>query len=123
MLGRRRRQLGVLQKHATVLCPFVLQLQIVRMAQDVRYGAQQGMTVDSRTRPSSPRVRVARDTLLTSNGLTNKLKQVATELTHQYRVTYARPQTLIPPEQVTVTAAKPGLTVRGTVMKIFRERP
>jgi DNA-binding transcriptional ArsR family regulator len=36
------------------------------MAQDVRYGAQQGMTVDSRTRPSSPRVRVARDTLLTS---------------------------------------------------------
>jgi hypothetical protein len=50
------------------------------------------------------------------------MKQVATELTHQYRVTYARPQTLIPPEQVTITAAKPGLTVRGTQMKTVRER-
>jgi hypothetical protein len=38
-------------------------------------------------------------------------------------VTYARPQSLLPPERVTVTAAKPGLTVRGTPMKAERERP
>ena len=62
------------------------------------------------------------DTILTGTGLTNRLKQVATELTHQYRVTYARPTTLIPPEQVTIAAAKSGLTVRGTDMKTQRER-
>jgi len=62
------------------------------------------------------------DTILTGTGLTNRLKQVATELTHQYRVTYARPTTLIPPEQVTIAAARSGLTVRGTEMKTQRER-
>jgi hypothetical protein len=62
------------------------------------------------------------DTLLTGTALTSRMKQVATELTHQYRVTYARPQTLIPPEQVTITSAKPGLTVRGTALKTARER-
>ena len=31
---------------------------------------------------------------------TRKLKQLADELTHQYQVTYARPQSLIPPERV-----------------------
>jgi len=50
------------------------------------------------------------------------MKQIANELTHQYRVTYARPDTLIPPEQVTIAAAKPGLTVRGVPMKVQRER-
>ena len=50
------------------------------------------------------------------------MKQIANELTHQYRVTYARPDTLIPPEQVTIAAAKPGLTVRGAPMKVQRER-
>jgi hypothetical protein len=63
------------------------------------------------------------DTVFTGTALTSRLKQVAEELTHQYRVTYARPDTLIPPSQITITAAKPGLTVRGTLMKTFRERP
>jgi hypothetical protein len=52
-----------------------------------------------------------------------KLTQLANELTHQYRVTYARPQSLIPPERVTVAAAKPGLTARGTVVKDKQGRP
>jgi hypothetical protein len=64
-----------------------------------------------------------RDNILTGTALTGRLKQVAAELTNQYRVTYARPQSLLPPERVTVTAAKPGLTVRGTPMKAERERP
>ena len=54
------------------------------------------------------------DNILTGMALTGRLKQLAAELTGQFRVTYARPQTLIPPETVTVSAAKPGLTVRGT---------
>jgi hypothetical protein len=53
------------------------------------------------------------DTVLTGTGLTPRMKQLAEELTHQYKITYARPQTLIPPERVTVAAARPGLTVRG----------
>jgi hypothetical protein len=53
------------------------------------------------------------DTLLTGNALTARMKQVAAELTHQFRVTYARPQTLIPPDQVTIASGKEGLTVRG----------
>jgi hypothetical protein len=63
------------------------------------------------------------DNILTGNALTARLKQIAAELTHQYRVTYARPQSLIPPEQITVASAKPGLTVRGTPMKAERTRP
>jgi hypothetical protein len=62
------------------------------------------------------------DTLLTGNALTERLRQVAAELTHQFNVTYARPQTLIPPDQVTVTSAKEGLTVRGTPSKAQREQ-
>jgi hypothetical protein len=45
------------------------------------------------------------------------LKQIANELTHQYRVTFARPQSLIPPQRTTVSATKPGLTARGTLVK------
>ena len=58
-----------------------------------------------------------RDQLLTGMALSAKLKQLADELMHEYRVTYARPQSLIPPEHVTVAAKKPGLTARGTLIK------
>jgi hypothetical protein len=62
------------------------------------------------------------DTVLASSALPGRMKQVAAELTHQFRVTYARPQTLIPPEKITVASAKQGLTVRGTPMKQSREQ-
>jgi hypothetical protein len=58
-----------------------------------------------------------REQLLTSMALGGKLKQLADQLTHQYIVTYARPQSLIPPDKITVAAAKPGLTARGTPVK------
>jgi hypothetical protein len=61
--------------------------------------------------------------LLTSMALTPKLKELATQLTHQYKVTYARPESLIPPEKTTVAAAKPGLTARGTPVKEDQVRP
>ena len=64
-----------------------------------------------------------REDLLTGMALTATLTHLADELTHQYRVTYARPQTLIPPEHVTVAAAKPGLTARGTLIKDQQGRP
>ena len=64
-----------------------------------------------------------REELLTSMALDGKLKLLADELTHQYKVTYARPQSLIPPERVTVAAAKPGMTARGTLIKEAQGRP
>lgn len=67
------------------------------------------MTLDIGTRETGGRY----DSVLAASGLTMRLRQLADELTHQYKITYARPTTLIPPEKVTVSAAKPGLTVRG----------
>jgi hypothetical protein len=64
-----------------------------------------------------------REELLTSMALDGKLKLLADELTHQYTVTYARPQSLIPPERVTVAAARPGMTARGTLIKEAQGRP
>ena len=64
----------------------------------------------------------AREALLASSALPDTLKRLAADLKHQYRVTYARPQSLIPPEQVTVSATRPGLTARGTLIKETREQ-
>ncbi len=58
-----------------------------------------------------------RDQLLTSMALDTRLTQLANQLTHQYRVVYSRPQSLIPPEKITVTAANAQLTARGTPVK------
>lgn len=57
------------------------------------------------------------DNVLAASALPDRLKQVADELTHQYLVTYARPQMLIPPEKITITAKRTELVVRGTPVK------
>jgi len=62
------------------------------------------------------------DNLLASSALPGAMKRVAAELSHQYLVTYARPQSLIPPEHVTVSAARSGMTARGVLMKAQQER-
>ena len=59
----------------------------------------------------------SREQLLTPMALQAKLHQLATLLTHQYLVTYAHPDSLIPPERVTVAAKQPGMTARGTLVK------
>jgi len=51
--------------------------------------------------------------ILAATALSAKLTQLADQLTHQYLVTYARPNSLIPPEHVTVSAAKAGMTARA----------
>jgi hypothetical protein len=62
------------------------------------------------------------DDVLAASALPRKLQQVANELTHQYRVTYARPDSLIPPEHITVSTPKPGLTARGIAVISDREQ-
>jgi hypothetical protein len=59
------------------------------------------------------------DNLLTSNGLPARLKKLAAELTHQFKVIYSRPDSLIPPEQVTIGPARPNtITVRGLPARV-----
>jgi VWFA-related protein len=51
--------------------------------------------------------------LLSAHGLDGAMDKLAKELKSQYKVVYSRPESLIPPDKVTVSAGKPGLTVRG----------
>jgi hypothetical protein len=53
------------------------------------------------------------DNIFVSSGLETKMKQVAAELIGQYRVTYARTQSLIPPGRVKVETTRPKATARG----------
>lgn len=87
-----------------------------------------GLSPESRERAivldEGPRVTGGtHEQLLTSMALTPKLKQLADQLTHQYKVTYGRPDSLIPPERTTVSAVKAGLVARGTPVKEDQGRP
>jgi hypothetical protein len=93
-------------------------LNVITVGNPRNNNYDRSVVIDMGTRDTGGR----NDVLMTGSALTNRMRQLANELTHQYRVTYARPDTLIPPEQVTITAAKPGLTVRGIQMKTMRER-
>jgi hypothetical protein len=51
--------------------------------------------------------------MLVANGLSPALAKLATELKSQYKVVYARPDSLIPPDTIEITSPREGLTVRG----------
>jgi VWFA-related protein len=55
---------------------------------------------------------------LSGMALPSQLKVLATQLRSQYRVVYARPESIIPPEKIEVSAKKAGLTARGTPVKV-----
>jgi hypothetical protein len=55
--------------------------------------------------------------VLTSMAFGDALAEIARVLTHQFRVVYARPQTLIPPDTVEVAAAQPGYLAYGTAAR------
>ena len=54
-----------------------------------------------------------RTDILTSQAFEGKLQELAAILKSQHRLVYARPQTLIPPEKIEVSAAKPGIVATG----------
>lgn len=83
---------------------------VVVVGRQVNNGQDRGIVLDQGTKGSGGRY----ETLLTSSALTARMRQVADDLTHHFKVTYARPRTLIPPEEITVSAVKAGITVRGT---------
>ncbi len=58
-----------------------------------------------------------RENVLDQMGIANALNGLATDLLNQYRITYARPDSLIPPDSYTVGVRREGLTVRGTPVR------
>jgi hypothetical protein len=60
--------------------------------------------------------------VLTSLSFGTALSQIAGALKHQHRLVYARPQQLIPPERIVVSAAKGGLFVTGAPARGQKER-
>jgi VWFA-related protein len=60
------------------------------------------------------------DLALSSLSLVPLMTSLGTELRSQYRLVYARPESLIPPQNVQVSVKKPGLTARGTPVKVRR---
>ncbi len=61
-----------------------------------------------------------RSDLITSMGLEDELKAVASELSSQYLVVYVRPARLIPPEEIEVSVTRANLVARGTPVKLAR---
>jgi len=50
----------------------------------------------------------------TANALDTVLERLGHELSSQYRVTFGRPDSLIPPEELVISPSRKGLTLRGT---------
>jgi hypothetical protein len=55
--------------------------------------------------------------VLSINGLSAKLQQLSDEISNQYRVTFARPQRLIPPKSTEISARQPNVHARGMLKK------
>ena len=60
--------------------------------------------------------------VLTSISYGTALSQIAAALKHQYRAVYARPQQLIPPEHIEVSAARDGVTISAAPARGQKER-
>jgi VWFA-related protein len=60
--------------------------------------------------------------VLTPAALELKAQQLGTEISNQYRVTYARPQRLIPPKKVEVSVRRPGLRTRSRPLQTEKDR-
>lgn len=52
--------------------------------------------------------------MVAASGLDHALEKLARTIRSQYKVVYARPQSLIAPDSIEVTSTRDGLTVRGT---------
>jgi VWFA-related protein len=56
-----------------------------------------------------------RVSLLSPTAVQQALERLARELSSQYKVVYGRPESLIPPEKIEVSARRPGVTMRGAL--------
>ena len=60
--------------------------------------------------------------VLTASGLEGKARQLGSEISNQYRITYARPPRLIPPKKTEVSVRQPNLRVRSRVLTTEKAR-
>lgn len=93
-------------------------LHVVTIGRPTNNNQDRSIVLDVGTKETGGRY----ETVMTPNALTNRMKQLAQDLTHQFKVTYSRPETLLPPEKITVTAAKSGLTIRSSPLRETREQ-
>ena len=56
--------------------------------------------------------------LLTSLAINDAMQNIVSELLNQYLVVYSRPDTLVPPETITVRMNRQELTARGTPLRL-----
>ena len=61
----------------------------------------------------------SRKELLTGMAVKEAMLALAEQLTKQVKVTFARPQSLIPPQRTTIESTVPGMTVRGALARIY----
>jgi hypothetical protein len=76
------------------------------------------VVVDRGTRETGGR----REILLSDMAIPDAMSSVAEELLHQYKVTYSRPESLIPPEKITVEAKNPAWSARGVPVRTREAR-
>jgi hypothetical protein len=76
------------------------------------------MVIDRGTRESGGR----RENLLSEMAIPDAMSSVAEELLHQFKVTYGRPDSLIPPEKITVEAKNAAWTARGVPVRVRENR-
>jgi VWFA-related protein len=62
------------------------------------------------------------ENIISPTALELKARQVAVEVSNQYRVTYARPARLIPPKQTEVSVKRQDLKARGMPMKTEKDQ-
>jgi len=85
-------------------------LHVFTLGRPTNMDHDRSVALDRGTKESGGRF----ETVLVGTALTARLQQLARELNEQYKVTYARPARLIPPESIAVTSRKPDVTVRAT---------
>ena len=82
------------------------------------FGATDDEELRNRARVLSEGTRTSggqRVNLLTPMSVQQTLDRLGRELSAQYKVVYGRPESLIPPDKIEVSARRPGITMRGTL--------
>ena len=82
---------------------------VLEPARDNRGGVERDMLLGRLTKDTGGRY----DEVLSMSGLPLKLRQMASELSNQYRVTFARPQRLIQPKTTEISARDRKFEARG----------
>ena len=86
----------------------------ISMLELARQGFERDLVLERGPRNSGGRHRA----LLTSLAINNAIQDIISELLNQYLVVYSRPDTLVPPETITVRMNRQELTARGTPLRL-----